>query len=192
MTEPTPSPLSPPTLLDLMLGFGKIAVVSFGGGLSAWARQVVVEERRWLDDDDFLSALTLCRILPGPNQLNLAVYVGTRTRGFPGAIAALIGLLTLPIGIILALGAVYFAYRDEPQVQAVLRGITAASVGLTLSMGFKVLPRYKTDPMAWALIVASFIAAGVMRYPLLPTLAVLCPIAIAWYWPRKPRETPTP
>src|SRR5262245_42921403 len=71
--------------------FLKIALVSFGGGLSAWARQVIVEERQWLTDEEFLTALTLSRLLPGPNVTNLAVYVGTRFHGLQGAGAALEG-----------------------------------------------------------------------------------------------------
>jgi len=172
------------SLTDLALGFGKIAIASFGGGLSAWARLIIVEQRRWLNDDEFLSALTLCRVLPGPNQLNMAVYVGTRLRGWPGALAALVGLLTLPFLIVLGLAVIYFNYHHMPQVKSFLRGVTAASVGLTLSMGFKVIGHYRTDVAAWLFIAAAFVSAGILRWPLLPTLVVLGSLGIYWYWPR--------
>ena len=55
MTEPA----TKPGLLELALTFNKISLASFGGGLSAWARRVIVEEKKWLDDEEFLSALTL-------------------------------------------------------------------------------------------------------------------------------------
>jgi DNA-directed RNA polymerase specialized sigma24 family protein len=74
MTEPA----TKPGLLELALTFNKISLASFGGGLSAWARRLIVEEKKWLDDEEFLSALTLSRVLPGANQMNFAVYVGNR------------------------------------------------------------------------------------------------------------------
>ena len=185
-SPPSPAPRPPVTLSELALGFGKIAVLSFGGGLTAWAQLVIVEQRKWLDDEEFLSALTLSRILPGPNQLNMAVYVGSRLRGLPGVAAAVIGLWTLPLIIILALGFAYFHYHHVPAVSQVLRGVTAASVGMTIAMGLKVGQRYVRQIDAILLIVAAFVAAGIMRWPLLPTLAVLGPLAVAWYWPRKP------
>ena len=90
MTEPRPAAppaprRQPVSLSALALAFLKIALSSLGGGLSAWALRVIVEERRWLTEEQFLAALTICRILPGPNQVNMAVYVGTRLRGLPGA-----------------------------------------------------------------------------------------------------------
>jgi chromate transporter len=189
MTEPPNNAGRPSVgLVELALGFGKVAVLSFGGGLTAWARLVIVEQRKWLEDEEFLSALTFCRVLPGPNQLNMAVYVGARLRGFPGVMAAVLGLWTLPFLIILGLGIAYFHYHDVPEVRQVLRGVTAASVGMTLAMGIKVGARYFKRIDALVFITVAFVAAGIMRWPLLPTLAVLGPLAVYWYWPRLPAE----
>jgi chromate transporter len=169
---------------DLAFCFLKIALVSFGGGLSAWSRQVVVEERRWLTDEEFLTALTLSRLLPGPNVTNLAVYVGTRFHGLTGAGAALAGLTLIPLAIMLSLGAIYFHYHHLPGFQAVLTGLVAAGVGLTLSMGVKAGMDILRQPMALALAAAAFIGMAVLRWPLWLVLAVLAPIGMAWYWPR--------
>ena len=65
-----------PSLLELALTFNHIALASFGGGLSAWSREVIVVEKGWMAEEEFLSAITMCRILPGANQVNLAVFVG--------------------------------------------------------------------------------------------------------------------
>jgi chromate transporter len=69
--------------VDLGLTFNHIALASFGGGLSAWSREVLVVEKKWMGENEFLSAMTMCRILPGANQVNMAVFVGTKMRGFP-------------------------------------------------------------------------------------------------------------
>src|ERR671922_1075717 len=136
------------THVDLAVCFLKIALASFGGGLSAWTRQVIVEERQWLTDEEFLTSLTLARLLPGPNVTNLAVYVGTCFHGLSGAAAALAGLTLVPLAILLSLGVIYFHYHHLPALQAVLTGVVAGSVGLTLSMGVKAGLGFIREPMA--------------------------------------------
>ncbi|HYB41927.1 MAG TPA: chromate transporter [Candidatus Methylomirabilis sp.] len=171
-------------LLALAGAFFKIAMASLGGGLSAWALRVLVEERGWLTEEEFLSALTICRILPGPNQVNMAVYVGTRFRGLPGAAAALAGLTLVPLAIALGLGVLYFGHRRTPGLQAIMTGLVAAAAGMTLSVGVKLSFSYLRRPVALALAVAAFVGVAVMRWPLLLVLAALGPVGIAWYWPR--------
>jgi len=192
MSEPSPAGVAssaprregPVPLWALLWAFLKIAMASLGGGLSAWALRVIVEERRWLTEEEFLAALTLCRILPGPNQVNMAVYVGTRFRGLAGAAAALAGLTLLPLAIALGLGALYFGHRRTPGLQAAMTGLVAAAAGMTLSVGVKLGLSYMRRPVALALAVAAFVGVAVLRWPLLLVLGVLAPIAIAWYWPR--------
>ena len=168
----------------IALCFNHIALASFGGGLSAWSRQMVVEQQRWMTDEEFLSAMTVCRVLPGANQVNLAVFVGARLRGVPGAIAAIAGLLAAPMLIVLALGAFYIAHRSDPSVQAVLRGMTAAAVALSLSMAYRTGRTCLHSPIAWALFAAALLASTVVRLPLLVVLLVLAPLAMWWAWPR--------
>jgi chromate transporter len=176
------------THVDLARCFLKIALVSFGGGLSAWARQVLVEDRQWLTDEEFLTALTLSRLLPGPNVTNMAVYVGTRFHGLSGAAAALAGLTLVPLVIMLGLGVVYFHYHHLPAFQATLTGLVSAGAGLTLSMAVKSGLDIVRQPMAVVLAVAAFIGVAILRWPLLIVLAVLAPIGIAWYWPREAKN----
>ena len=174
----------PVSLLALGTAFLKIALSSLGGGLSAWALRVIVEERRWLTEEEFLTALTLCRILPGPNQVNMAVYVGTRFRGLPGAAAALAGLTLVPLLLALALGMFYFGHRHTPGLSSIMTGLVAAAAGMTLSVGLKLVLGYARRPMALALAALAFLGVAYLRWPLLLVLAVLAPVAIGWYRPR--------
>jgi len=190
MSEPPagaspPAPRPPdPSLPALGFAFLKIALASLGGGLSAWALRVIVEERRWLSEEEFLAAYTICRILPGPNQVNMAVYVGTHFRGVAGAAAALAGLTVVPLFIALGLGALYFRHGRTPGLQATMTGLVAAAAGMTLSVGVKLSLGYLRQPVALLLALAAFAGVAVMRWPLLLVLAVLGPIGIACYWPR--------
>ena len=79
-----PAP-EPPTTAALFLGFLSIGIIGFGGVLP-WARRMMVEQRRWLTPAEFTDLLGLCQFLPGPNIVNLAVALGSRFRGLPGAI----------------------------------------------------------------------------------------------------------
>ena len=175
-----------PSALQLALTFNRIALASFGGGLSAWSRQVVVEDRGWMTDEEFLSAMTICRVLPGANQVNLAVFVGTKLRGAAGALAAVCGLLALPIVIVLGLGALYLAHRDDPSVQSALRGVIAVSVALSLSMAYKTGRKELRSWPAWLFFGAALLFSAIFRVPLLALLAVLIPAGLFWGWPRRP------
>jgi chromate transporter len=169
----------------IALTFNRIALSSFGGGLGAWSRKIVVEERGWMDEAEFLTAMTICRVLPGANQINLAVFVGTKLNGVAGAIAGVLGLIAVPALIILSVGALYVAHRHQPGVHAVLHGMTAAAVALSLSMAYKTGRACLTSLPAWALFAAALLGAGILRIPLLMLLAPLAPLAMWWAWPRR-------
>ncbi|MEN6565310.1 MAG: chromate transporter [Veillonellales bacterium] len=170
------------SLWNILISYLKISLSSFGGGLSAWAQLIVVEERKWLTDEEFLSAFALCRILPGPNQVNFAIYVGLRLRGASGALAALSGLIVIPFFIVVAAGIAYFHFQDIQSVSAALKGMAAVAVGMTLGMGVKLSLRYKFTLWTFCIMLASFITIGVLRWPLLPVLAVLIPLSIVVSW----------
>ncbi len=173
-----------PSLLELALTFNKIAIASFGGGLSAWSREVVVVERRWMTEEEFLSALTICRILPGANQVNLAVFVGVKFRGVAGAIAATLGLTFVPVLIVLGMGWFYFTYSKVPALKSVLHGMTAAAVAMTLAMAFKTGKKCLSGPVAVGLFVAIFVLSAILHFPLWASLAICGPLALWWGWPR--------
>src|ERR1700753_2988150 len=89
-----------PSLASLFVSFVSIGMMSFGGGLAAWTRREVVQKRGWLDDQQFLSGYALSQLVPGATNVNLAVFIGTQMRGTAGALACLLGLVTLPVIIV--------------------------------------------------------------------------------------------
>ena len=185
MSEP-PSSSTPErvSLLSIAGAFNHVALASFGGGLGAWSREVVVVRKKWLSDEHFLSAMTMCRIMPGANQVNLAVFVGAMLRGSAGAVAAVIGLCVVPVALILTLGFVYFTFKELPAVKGALHGASAAAVALTVTMVIKTGQKCLTGVVPVALFAAAFVLNGVLRWPLLLTLAILAPLSLLWAWPR--------
>ena len=172
------------TRFELALAFNYIALASFGGGLSAWSREMLVVRKRWMDDDEFLSAMTMCRILPGANQVNMAVFAGTKMRGGSGAVAAVFGLCCVPVLLMLVMGYVYFRFKEMPGVDGILHGASAAAVALTVAMVVKTGRKCLNGLIPVALFAAAFVLNGVLRWPLLGTLAIVAPLGLWWAWPR--------
>src|ERR1700744_1909620 len=96
ITAPQPQPSSPPvvepTLGEIFITFATISLYGFGGVL-AWSRRMMVEERQWLTPEQFNETYALCSMLPGGNIINFSVIFGSRFRGVPGALVATGGLL---------------------------------------------------------------------------------------------------
>ncbi|WP_231598194.1 MULTISPECIES: chromate transporter [unclassified Synechococcus] len=180
----------PPGLRALFSGMLQVALSSFGGGLSAWSQRIVVEQRRWMSNEAFITGLTVARLFPGPNQINMAIYIGTRFRGLPGALVALAGMLLVPFSLLMLVGLAYFQLHGLPAVDRVLAGVVAAAAGMALSMGFKILHTYLGDRMALLLAAVTFLALTLGHLRLVPVVLVLGPLAMAWYWPR-PGATPS-
>jgi chromate transporter len=172
------SDMRPPTLLDLFAGFFSIGISGFGGVLP-WARRMIVEQRRWLTGPDFTDTLALCQFLPGPNVVNLAVAVGTRFGGIPGAVVSFIGLMAAPMAIVIMLGAVYGRFGQLPWVQQGFAGLAAAASGLVLSTALRIAAPLRHAPVEAAVALVTFVAIALLRFPLMPAMLVLVPASIA-------------
>jgi chromate transporter len=188
MSEGPLPPAQRVSLTTLAWTFNHIALASFGGGLSAWSREILVVEKKWMGENEFLSAMTMCRILPGANQVNMAVFTGTKMRGMPGAVAAVVGLCFMPLAIVLFMAWLYFQFKEVPAVKGVLHGASAAAVALTLAMVIKTGQKCLTGVVPVALFGIAFVLNGVLRWPLLGVLAIVAPLGLIWAWPRGRRD----
>src|SRR6266404_3751685 len=117
----------------LFIAFFRLGVMSFGGGTAGWLYREIVQRRHWIDDAEFLSGAALGRLMPGSGGVNLSVQVGQHLRGGPGAIAAVLGLLSGPLAIVLALAVGYTRIGQSAALDAVLDGVAAAAIGLTFA-----------------------------------------------------------
>lgn len=181
MSDETPQRVS---LAAIAFTFNHIALASFGGGLSAWSREIVVARKKWMGEEEFLSAMTMCRIMPGATQVNLAVFVGSHLRAGRGAVAAVVGLCLVPVALMLGMGFIYFTFKEVPAVKGALHGASAAAVALTITMVIKTGKKCLNGPIPIALFAAAFILNGLLRWPLLISLGILAPLSLIWAWPR--------
>jgi chromate transporter len=189
MANPT-RPSHPASLGALFISFLAIGSTSFGGGLTGWIRRELVEKRGWIDDQQFLSSYALSQMVPGATNVNLAVLIGTQLRGAVGALAAVAGMMLVPLGILLTVGFFYFAAKSAPGgswLNGALAGAGAAAIGFNLATGIR-LARHNIRRVGPALIAAAIIVGiGILRIPLLEVLLVMLPTSLALaVWRRAP------
>jgi chromate transporter len=118
---------------ELFLAFLSIGATSFGGGVMAYLRSSTVEKHRWLNDRTFVELMVISQMVPGLKAVNLAVLIGDRLRGIPGALAALLGICLPGAFLMYGVGVVYQIERDRPLLDAALEGVAPAAVGLLLA-----------------------------------------------------------
>jgi chromate transporter len=168
--EPRPVPLSGASAPSvgfaeafrfwLMLGF-----ISFGGpaGQIAIMHTELVERRRWISEKRFLHALNFCMLLPGPEAIQLAIYIGwLMHRTWGGIVAGLLFLLP-SVFILIALSWIYMAFGQLPAVAGLFYGIKPAVVAIVIAAAWRIGSRALKHPALWAFSVGAFgaIVAGV-------------------------------
>ena len=155
------------TTADMLRAFGRIGLLSFGGPAAQIAimHEELVERRKWLSEDQFLRALSLCMLLPGPEAMQLATYAGWRLRGLWGGLLA--GLLFVVPGalVIFVLAFAYISYGQIPLVQAAFVGIKAAVIIVVLQALLRLGNKALANTAAWILAALAFVALFAFGLP---------------------------
>jgi chromate transporter len=169
-------------LIDLFIAFLQISLSGFGGAIN-WAHRALVEKRHWMSNEDFTETLSLCQFLPGPNIVNFAMCLGQRQQGIAGGLAALAGVIVVPLGIFVVLGALYARFGQLHVIHGILSGISAAAAGFVITVGIRLAQPHRRR--LWSIVFGgiTFVAMGLLRLPLVYVLLALSPpsIAVAWW-----------
>ena len=170
---PRPQPRS---LTDLFVSFTLLALQGFGGVLAIVQREMV-EKKRWMTQEEFVEDWAVAQIMPGPNVVNLSLMIGGRYFGLRGALAALAGMLTVPLVVILLLALIYARFAHNPEMAGALRGMGAVAAGLIAATGMKLMGTLKNNPLGRPLCAAfgvlCFVAVALLHLPLAYVLAGL-------------------
>jgi chromate transporter len=171
-----------PGLGALARAFVPIGLLSFGGATAqiAMLHTLVVEERRWLDEERFVRALNLCVLLPGPEAQQLATYIGWRLHGVAGGLVTG-SLFVLPGAILmLALSWLYVAGTGLAFVDGLFFGIKAAVLAIVAQAVIKLSRRALKTPAFVALAIASFAGFAFLNapFPLVIVAAALAGVAL--------------
>ncbi len=176
--------VSPPKFSELTRTFGKIGLISFGGpaGQIALMHRVLVDEKKWLEERQFLHALNFCMLLPGPEAMQLATYAGWLMHGVRGGLVA--GLLFIVPGalVLLVLSSAYVFLGDQDWMAGLLFGLKAAVLALVLEALVRVSKRALKDRFAYVLAVLAFLAIAFLKLPFPLVILAAALIGVAQYW----------
>jgi chromate transporter len=172
---------SAPTLIDLFLGFAKIGILGFGG-VVAIARHIIVEERQWLNDEEYASVLAIGQVLPGANTINAGVMIGDRFQGKLGSLVCVLGIMTIPAIVVVVLAIAYNQFASIPQIHIALIGASAAAAGMILGTGFKLLSRIKSQISDYLIVALAITCISIFHFPLVTTLVALIPLSFVIAW----------
>ncbi|MDE2446799.1 MAG: chromate efflux transporter [Alphaproteobacteria bacterium] len=175
--------MTAPSFRELQNVFARIGLLSFGGpaGQIALIHREVVEERHWIEEQEFLHALSFCTLLPGPEAMQLATYIGWKLQGLRGGLAA--GLLFILPGaaVIYALSLLYALFGKLKLIEGLFWGVKAAVLVIVLEALLRVAKRALKTNLDWLVAGASFLSLFCfdLPFPLVVMVAGLLGYAFA-------------
>lgn len=149
------------TLFDLFFTFFKLGLFTFGGGYAMIAniRDIVLEKKRWLTEDELVQVITIAESTPGPIAINLATYVGYNMRGVLGSACATVGVVLPSFVIIYLISFVLDFFMENPYVAGAFDGIKCAVAFLIIRAGWGMLKKLEKKPLP---IITLCLTIGVM------------------------------
>lgn len=164
--QPT-SGVGGPSLAKATTVWLRIGCLSFGGpaGQIALMHRILVDEKKWVAEEQFLHALNFCMLLPGPEAQQLATYCGWLMHGKRGGLVAGT-LFVLPgLALILCLSALYASFSDTHWLGAIFFGMKAAVLSIVVEALIRVGKRALTNRFNRVVAVTAFLALFLMEMP---------------------------
>lgn len=138
------------SILELFWIFFKLGLFTFGGGYAMipQIKEIIVEKKKWLTDDEMLEIIAIAESTPGPIAVNMATYIGYLRKKFWGSFFATLGVVLPSFIIILLISLIYKQFAENIYVKYAFIGIkcgvafliTKAAINMILKMKKKVLP----------------------------------------------------
>ncbi len=156
-----------PTMLQAFYVWLKIGLLSFGGPAAqiALMHKIVVAEKNWLSEKQYLSALSFCMLLPGPEAMQLATYSGWKLHGVRGGLIA--GLMFVIPGalVVFFFAAVYSLYGKVSLVETLFLGIKAAVIIVVIEALLRVAKKALTNSEHWVIAALAFVMIFFFNVP---------------------------
>jgi chromate transporter len=182
----THAPASP-SLREVVRDWGRIGYIGFGGPPAhvALLRELCVERRGWLDEQDFEHGIAATNLLPGPASTQLAIYCAWRLRGIPGALAGGVSFIAPGLVLIILLAALFLGSPPD-WVRGIGAGAGAVVAAVAVQAGASLVPaswRRTRDVQRarWALYVVAGAASTAILGPWLVLVLLACGLAeLGW------------
>ena len=164
-------------LFQIFVSFTKVGVFAYGGGPSMipLVQEEVVDVHGWMTIEEFTDALAMGYALPGPIATKMAAYIGYRIAHVPGLLVALLGTVFPSLLMMMILGISFLAYKDTPVVQAMLKAVRPAVVGLLVVVVWQMTPKSVTS---WHTAAIALVAFGAINWlNIHPAIAIVAAAA---------------
>lgn len=176
------------TLRQLTVYFLKLGAIGFGGpvALVGYMHRDLVEQRKWITEEDYKEGLALAQLAPGPLAAQLAIYLGYVHYRIIGATLAGLAFVLPSFVMVLALGYAYVKAGGLPWMQAVFYGIGAAVIGIIAISSYKLCKKsLGKDWLLWAIAVVLAVTTYITETEVL--WLILLAGVIVWFYKSPPK-----
>lgn len=172
------------SLRQIFLVFLKIGTFSFGGVYSMlpFFERELVQKRQWITHDEFMESFAIGQMTPGPPIVNTGICIGYKLRRLGGALAATAGQAFTGTVLAILLAAFYLQMKDNPILQAVMKGVAAAVVGLLGAIVYRMARRMITEYRSVLLALAAFVALAIFKVNPVAIILGAGVLGLALYW----------
>jgi chromate transporter len=152
------------SLAKFTLYFLKLGCIGFGGpiALVAYMQKDLVDERKWISQEDYLNGLAFSQLAPGPLAAQLAMYLGFVRAGFVGATIVGAAFILPSFLMVLAIGKAYVAFGGTRTISALFYGIGAAVIAIIARSAIKLIKTsVKKDKLLWAVFLVLALSTAI-------------------------------
>src|SRR5437870_13906908 len=178
-----------PTFREAFRFWLKLGFISFGGptGQIAIMQTELVEKKKWIGQSRFLHALNFCMLLPGPEAIQLAIYIGWLLHKTWGGIVAGAFFLIPSVFILWALSYIYAAFGNIPWIAAIFYGLKPAVMAIVAVAVIRIGRKALKNEIMWALAALAFVAIFFFKvpFPLIILSAGLLGFIGGYFWKSK-------
>ncbi len=148
-------------MLSLFLTFLKIGGFTFGGGYAMipLIQKEVVDNKKWVTDDDILEIIAIAESTPGPIAINSATFIGYKTCGFWGSFCATFGVVLPSFVIIMIIAFLLSGFAEITAVKYAFFGIRAGVLALLLKSFWGMFKKCPKNAVAYSVAAAAFLAS---------------------------------
>lgn len=152
-------------LWNLFISFFKIGLVTIGGGYAMVPviQKDMVENKKWINDKDFIDMLAVSQTVPGALAINLSISVGYRLKGVKGGLIAALGTILPSFFIILVVSTFFFKLREIESISKIFKGIRTAVVALILFSFLKLLKTVGFKFYGYSVMIIGIVALSIFK-----------------------------
>ncbi len=180
------------SLSQLAKTFLFIGVTSFGGGLTAYVRRIIVDNKKWMTNEEFFPGLALSQALPGANVVGISLYIANHLCGPRGVVVALSCLIAPPAIFSFFVAYLYFTFGTLPAMESVLKGVAAVACGLMASMFVEAAKESLKSKMDIVIFLATFLLIKKGHVSIPYAILIVAPLAIWYYRPKRDKQSRQP